>query len=57
MNTKHFIWIATIICGYIGGFIPTLWGASGFSFSTIIGNTLGGILGVFIGFKLSQWVS
>ncbi len=38
----------------IGGAIPTLWGAGYFSFSSVILTAVGGILGVWVGFKLSN---
>lgn len=54
MNTKSLVWVGAIAGGYIGGYIPTLWGAGMISFSGIIGNTIGGILGIWIGYKVSQ---
>ncbi|MES2216277.1 MAG: hypothetical protein V4481_03195 [Patescibacteria group bacterium] len=57
MNAKHLIWLGAIVGGYVGGFIPVLWGAGGLTFSSIIGNTIGGLVGIWAGFKLSQMVS
>ncbi len=54
MNPKTLIWIGVFIGGAIGGYIPTLFGADGFSMTTIIGNTIGGMLGIWAGFKLSK---
>jgi uncharacterized membrane protein YeaQ/YmgE (transglycosylase-associated protein family) len=42
------------IGGMIGGYVPALWGAEYFSFSSIIFNALGAILGIWIGFKLTH---
>ncbi|MEK7609707.1 MAG: hypothetical protein AAB470_01120 [Patescibacteria group bacterium] len=55
MNTKSLIWIGVFIGSFVGGWIPTLWGAGSFSFSGIIGSTIGGLLGIWGGFKLSNW--
>jgi len=38
----------------IGGFIPSLWGAGFFSFSSIILTTVGGIFGIWVAFKISN---
>ena len=43
-----------IIGGYVGGFIPTLWGAGYFSASSIILSMIGGFAGIYIGFKISR---
>ena len=54
MNSKSLIWIGTIVGSSIGGLIPLLWGASAFSFSSIIFGSLGAIVGIYVGFKLSN---
>ncbi|MFA6314904.1 MAG: hypothetical protein WC648_00860 [Candidatus Paceibacterota bacterium] len=54
MNPKHLIWIGVIIGGMIGGYIPTVFGSDSLSIATIIGNTIGGLIGLWAGFKLSQ---
>ena len=56
MSTKSLIWIGMFVGGAIGGFIPELWGAGMFSFSGIIGNTIGGVVGIIAGFKLGQMI-
>ncbi len=54
MSSKHLIWIGMTIGSLVGGYIPTLWDPSLFSISGIIGSTIGGIAGIWAGFKLSQ---
>lgn len=54
MSTKIFIWIGMFIGSVIGGYIPVLWGASLFSYSSLFFNGVGGIIGVFVGIKLGQ---
>ena len=54
MSTNSLIWIGVFVFGAIGGYIPTLWGASAFGFASIIGNTIGGIFGIWAGYKLGQ---
>ncbi len=43
-----------LIGSTVGGIIPSLWGAGMFSFSSIILSALGGILGIWVGYKISQ---
>ncbi len=38
---------------FLGSFVPMLWGAGELSFSSLIFSTLGGFLGIWVGFKLS----
>jgi hypothetical protein len=37
-----------------GGYIPVLWGDSFFSMWSVILTALGGIAGIYVGFKLSN---
>jgi uncharacterized membrane protein YeaQ/YmgE (transglycosylase-associated protein family) len=43
-----------LIGSTVGGFVPTLWGAELLSFSAILGNLIGGFLGIWIGYKIGQ---
>lgn len=54
MNSKSLIWIFMAIGSVVGGYIPTLWGEGMFSFSSIFLTAVGGIIGIYLGFKLSQ---
>ncbi len=54
MNTKSLVWIGAFVGSTIGGFIPDLWGAGLFSFSSILLSSLGAILGIYLGFKVGQ---
>lgn len=54
--TKTFIWLGLFVGSSIGGAIPMLWGddmisAAGFGLSFV-----GGVLGIFAGYKLGQGV-
>jgi uncharacterized membrane protein YeaQ/YmgE (transglycosylase-associated protein family) len=55
MNSKPLVVIGTIVGSAIGGFIPMLWGASGFSFSAIILSGVGAIIGIYLGYKASSY--
>lgn len=52
---KVMIWGGMILFSTIGGYIPILLGSSWFSFWPLIGNGIGGILGVMIGYKLGNY--
>jgi len=56
MGKKAFIYIFVVIGGALGGYLPTLWGASPFGLASIIGGTLGGFLGIWAGYKLGQMI-
>lgn len=55
MNSKTSIWIGTLVGTSIGGVIPTLWGANMLSASSVIFGGIGGLIGIYIGFKMSQY--
>lgn len=54
MDSKTTIWIGMFVGSTVGGFIPTLWGAGILSFSSVIWGTIGGFVGIWGGFKLTQ---
>ncbi|MEA2714985.1 MAG: hypothetical protein QOG91_13 [Candidatus Parcubacteria bacterium] len=56
MNPKLFIWLGVAIGGAVGGYVPVLFGASALSFSSVIGSTVGGLAGIWLGFRLSQLI-
>jgi uncharacterized membrane protein YeaQ/YmgE (transglycosylase-associated protein family) len=54
MNTKMPVWIGLTIGSSIGSYIPSLWGAGMFSFSSLLFSAIGSIIGIYLGFKISQ---
>jgi hypothetical protein len=40
---------------FIGGYIPVLWGASSFSLISILFGIFGGIAGIWLGVRLSDY--
>jgi hypothetical protein len=55
MERKTAIWIGVAVFSTIGSYIPALWGGSLFSFTSIILGGAGGILGIYLGYKISQY--
>jgi len=47
------IWIGILIGSTIGGFIPDLWGAGLFSYSSVLLSGIGAFVGLLIGYKLA----
>ena len=43
---KMLIWIAILVGSLIGGYIPTLFGASWLSYASLLGNGAGSIVGL-----------
>lgn len=48
------IWIMAALGGWLGGYIPLLWGGSSFSILGLIFNAAGAILGIWVGFKMTR---
>jgi uncharacterized membrane protein YeaQ/YmgE (transglycosylase-associated protein family) len=54
MQNNRLTWLLALVGGAIGGYLPALWGVSGFTFTTLLFNTIGGLLGIWIAFKLMR---
>lgn len=54
MDSKKLIWLWVGVGSSIGGYIPALWGASLFSFSSVLLGGIGAFAGLWVGFKISQ---
>jgi hypothetical protein len=54
MERKQLIWIFMAVGSAVGSYVPLLWGASAFSFSSLLLGAVGGIAGIWAGFKLGS---
>ena len=54
MSRKTAIWIGMVVGTSLGGIVPSLWGAGFFSFSSVIFTAIGGFLGIWLGYKISD---
>lgn len=52
MSGKSLVMVGMFVGSIIGGYIPVLFGASILSFTSLIGNTIGAVVGIFIAYKL-----
>ncbi|MFS8159088.1 MAG: hypothetical protein ACMG6E_02530 [Candidatus Roizmanbacteria bacterium] len=53
MSPKTIVMIAFVIGSSIGGYIADLMGAGILSYSSVILSTIGGAVGIYIGYKMS----
>ena len=47
------IWFGVLMGSIIGGFIPDLWGAELFSYSSVLLSGVGGLAGLWLGYRMS----
>jgi hypothetical protein len=52
--TKKLIFLFLFVGSALGGYIPLLWGGSAFSVASVLWSTVGGFLGVYVGFVLGK---
>ena len=51
---RKLLWLFLFIGSTLGSLVPLLWGESAFSLSSVILTGVGGLLGIWLGFKMSQ---
>ncbi len=57
MSRKTFIWIGLFIGSTAGGMLPALWGGDiGFSLSSVVLTAVGGLIGIWAGFKAADYL-
>ena len=54
MNSKSLVWIGIFVGSSIGGSLPMLFGDSVFSVWSLLLGSIGAIIGIYFGFKISQ---
>ena len=47
------IWLGVLVGSTIGGFIPDLWGAGLFSYSSVLLSGVGALAGLWLGYRVS----
>jgi uncharacterized membrane protein YeaQ/YmgE (transglycosylase-associated protein family) len=52
-GSNRSIWLGILIGSTIGGFIPELWDAGLFSYSSVLLSGAGAFVGLWVGFKMS----
>ncbi len=54
MSRKSMIMFGMIIGSFAGGYMPTLMGAGAFSLTSLLGSVAGGVLGIWLAYKLTR---
>lgn len=54
MSKKALVWIGLTVGSAVGGYLPVLWGADLISFSSVILSAVGGIAGIWVGYRLGE---
>ena len=54
MTPKRVILFCALVGSTLGGCVPGLWGAGGLSMSSVILSAVGGLIGIWVGVKLSR---
>lgn len=54
MSLKTLVGLSILIGSTIGGSVPTIWGAPTLSFSSILGSVIGGLLGIWVAYKIDD---
>lgn len=49
------IWLGLFVGSTVGGFIPLLWGGSALSLSSVFFSAAGGVLGIWLGYRMSSY--
>ena len=52
--TKKFIWIGLFVGSTVGNMVPLLWGGDAISVSGFVFSIVGGILGIWFGYRVGQ---
>jgi hypothetical protein len=52
VSQKTVVWIGATVGSTIGGFVPMLWHAPLISMSGMVASTVGGVLGIWAGWKI-----
>ena len=54
--SKKFIWGGLFLGSSIGGMVPAMWGGDLLSGWGIVMSLVGGLAGIWAGYRVSQWV-
>jgi len=54
--TKKFVWTGLFFGSTIGGFAPSMWGSDLFSPWGLATAAVGGLAGMWLGYRVSHWV-
>jgi len=54
VTPKRAVFFGMMAGSVLGGWLPSLWGAGGLTMSAMVFSTVGGLAGIWAGWKISQ---
>ena len=54
MSKKTLVWIGLMIGSAVGGYLPVLWGGDLISFTSVTLSAVGGVVGIWLGYRLGE---
>ena len=54
MSRKTLIWIGLTVGSAVGGYLPALWGGDLISLTSVALGAVGGIIGIWLGYRFGQ---
>jgi hypothetical protein len=54
VSKKTLIWGGLTVGSALGGYLPALWGGELISFSSVISSAAGGIVGIWLGYRVGE---
>ena len=54
MSKKTLVWLGLFVGSTLGAYVPAIWNVGVFSYSSAVFSALGGLLGIWMGFKLGN---
>jgi hypothetical protein len=54
VSSKKLIWLGFFVGSTVGGMLPSMWGADMLSISGIVLSLVGGVLGIWAGYRLAK---
>ena len=51
---KKFVWIGMFVGSTLGNMLPMLWGGDAISVSGVLLSLVGGVVGIWVGYRLGQ---
>ncbi|MBI3619860.1 hypothetical protein HY214_01815 [Candidatus Roizmanbacteria bacterium] len=52
MPDKKVVMFGLTVGSLVGSFVPTLWGVSAFSYTSVFAGAVGGLIGILVAYKL-----